>query len=358
MKRKSILVTGGAGYIGSHVALELLARGERVVVLDNFSTGTFAQAPAGAKIIRGDVRDAVLLKRIIRAHEVDSILHFAGLIVTAESVVRPLEYYDHNVGGTRALVGAAVACGVKHLIYSSSAAVYGKPTQARVPEDAPLQPISPYGFSKAMGEQIIKDAAKAHGVQYVILRYFNVAGADSFTRSGYGLNKNPSHLMPAAIQAAAGKLPYLELFGDDYDTADGTCIRDYVHVSDLARAHVDALHYLKQSRESAILNCGYGKGFSVREVIDAVRRKIGRDFDVRVMPRRAGDAPLLVADPGRICEILGWVPRYNYLPTIIKHEYKWFIVQQHMTFIRSVYKHVKLLLGTHEKSSSRPAVLE
>ena len=319
----SVLVTGGAGYIGSHVALELLAQDERVIVLDNFSTGSRAHVPQGAVVVEGDVRDAAVVTNILRTYRVNSIMHFAGLIVVPESVTRPLDYYRHNVQGSISLIGAAVQEGVPYLIFSSSAAVYGKPLVERVSEALPMQPINPYGMSKAMTEQLLQDVSAAHGLRYVALRYFNVAGADPHARSGYGLNKHPTHLVPAAVQAAAGRLSGFKLYGDDYETADGTCVRDYIHVSDLACAHVDALRYLAGGGESAAFNCGYGRGFSVREVLDVVRKRSGKEFEIEIMPRREGDPPVLVADASRIRDVLGWTPQYDNLDTIVEHELQW-----------------------------------
>lgn len=318
-----ILVTGGAGYIGSHVVLELLTQGEQVVVLDNLSTGSRACVPEGAIFIEGDIIDATLLTKIIREYKIHTIIHLAGLIVVSESVVKPLDYYHTNVRGSLALIETAVRENVRHFIFSSSAAVYGTPRTPMISEDTPLQPMNPYGKSKAMTEWILQDVATAHDMQYVALRYFNVAGADPQSRSGYGLNKYPTHMVPAAVQAAVGRLPDFKLYGDDYDTPDGTCVRDYLHVSDLARAHVDALRYLRNGGTSTALNCGYGHGFSVREVIDAVKRKSGKDFTVEVFPRRQGDPPILVADARRVRDVLGWEPRYDNLDVIVEHELAW-----------------------------------
>ncbi|MBO0743061.1 MAG: UDP-glucose 4-epimerase GalE, partial [Hyphomicrobiaceae bacterium] len=284
----SVLVTGGAGYIGSHMVLELLDAGERVVVLDNLSSGLAWAVPKGVTLAAGDVGDADLLGRLLDGQDVDAIMHFAGSVVVPESVVDPLGYYLNNTVKSRTLMEMAVRCGIRHFIFSSTAAVYGLTGDKPVVEDGPLAPISPYGSSKRMTEIMLADAARAHDLRYVALRYFNVAGADPGGRSGQSTPR-ATHLVKVACETALGKRSHLEVFGTDYPTPDGTCVRDYIHVSDLARAHMAALHHLRAGSASDVFNCGYGRGFSVLEVIEAVKRAAGRDFDVRRGPRRAGD---------------------------------------------------------------------
>jgi UDP-glucose 4-epimerase len=318
----TVLVTGGAGYIGSHTVHELVDAGERVVVLDNLSTGFLAALPDPAMAVVGDVGDQALVASLIDAHDIDAIIHFAGSIVVPESVRDPLGYYRNNTVNSRALIETAIKGGVAHFIFSSTAAVYGNPARVPVAEDAPLAPVSPYGWSKLMTEVMLRDAGAAHGLGYVILRYFNVAGADPKQRTGQS-TPNATHLIKVAAQAALGVRPELEVFGTDYPTPDGTCIRDYIHVTDLARAHCAALDYLCTGGASTTLNCGYGRGYSVLEVVDAVRRAAGTDLPVRMAPRRPGDAMSIVAEASRICELLGWVPKWNDLDTIVTHALAW-----------------------------------
>jgi UDP-glucose 4-epimerase len=318
----SVLVTGGAGYIGSHMVLALLDAGEDVVVLDNLSTGLRRAVPASAEFVAGDAGDRDLLLRLFLTHRIDAVIHFAGSIIVPESIVDPLRYYGNNTCVSRTLIAASVEAKIPHFIFSSSAAVYGMPEKNPVAEDARLTPISPYGTSKLMTELMLRDTAAAHDLRYVALRYFNVAGADPQGRSGQSTAR-ATHLVKVACEATLGERPYLEVFGTDYPTPDGTCIRDYIHVSDLARAHLDALGYLRGGGKSQVLNCGYGTGFSVLEVIASVKRVSQRDFPVRVGARRAGDPAALVAQAGRVGQVLGWAPKLNRLDTIVSHALAW-----------------------------------
>jgi UDP-glucose 4-epimerase len=318
----AVLVTGGAGYIGSHMTLALLERGEEVVVLDNLATGVRSLVPAAAHFVEGDVKDQALLRRIFQEHEVDAVLHFAGSTVVPESVARPLQYYANNTMASRDLIEACVGAGVKHFIFSSTAAVYGPVDQALVAETAVKAPGSPYGRSKLMTEQMLQDAAGASDLRYVALRYFNVAGADPHGRTGQSTPR-ATHLIKCACQTALGQRPYLGVFGVDYDTPDGTGVRDYIHVSDLVAAHALALDHLRAGGESAVFNCGYGRGFSVRQVIAAVERASGVRLPVKALPRRPGDAPAVVADPARIKARLGWIPRHDDLDEIVRHALAW-----------------------------------
>jgi UDP-glucose 4-epimerase len=318
----SVLVTGGAGYIGSHMVLALLDAGEDVVVLDNLSTGFRRAVPTSAEFVAGDAGDRDLLLRLFLTHRIDAVIHFAGSVVVPESIVDPLRYYGNNTCASRTLIAASVEAKIPHFIFSSTAAVYGMPEKNPVAEDARLSPISPYGTSKLMTELMLRDTAAAHDLRYVALRYFNVAGADPHGRSGQSTAR-ATHLVKVACETALGERPCLEVFGTDYPTPDGTCIRDYIHVSDLARAHLDALRYLRGGGKSEVLNCGYGAGFSVLEVIASVKRVSQRDFPVRVGPRRAGDPAALVAQSGRIGELFGWKPDLNRLDTIVLHALAW-----------------------------------
>jgi UDP-glucose 4-epimerase len=318
----TVLVTGGAGYIGSHMVLELLDSGESVIVLDNLSTGFRWAVPANATLVVGDVGDQELVRSIVRKHGVQSILHFAGSIVVPESVADPLGYYHNNTVKSRALMEVAVEMGVKNFIFSSTAAVYGMPKENPVGEDAPLNPMSPYGSSKMMTEIMLADTARAHDFRYVALRYFNVAGADPKGRSGQS-TPNATHLIKVASEAALGKRPCLEVFGTDYATPDGTCIRDYIQVTDLARAHLAALRHLRDGGSADVFNCGYSKGFSVLEVIDAVKRVSGADFEVRLSARRPGDPAAIVAASDKIRVRLGWRPIYDNLDTIVRQALAW-----------------------------------
>ena len=318
----SVLVTGGAGYIGSHMVLALLDAGEDVVVLDNLSTGFRRAVPANAEFVAGDAGDRDLLLRLFLTHRIDAVIHFAGSIIVPESIADPLRYYGNNTCVSRTLIAASVEAGIPHFIFSSTAAVYGMPEKNPVAEDARLTPISPYGTSKLMTELMLRDTAAAHDLRYVALRYFNVAGADPQGRSGQSTAR-ATHLVKVACETALGERPCLEVFGTDYPTPDGTCVRDYIHVSDLARAHLDALRYLRSGGMSQVLNCGYGSGYSVLEVIASVKRVSERDFPVRVGSRRAGDPAALVAQSQRIGEVLGWEPELNRLDTIVSHALAW-----------------------------------
>lgn len=318
----AILVSGGAGYIGSHMVLELLDRGEDVVVLDDLSTGFSWAIPQEANLIVGDAGDQTLLDRVLREHEITDIAHFAAKIIVPDSVSDPLGYYLGNTVKTRALLESAVRCEVKNFIFSSTAAVYGEPTVSPVPENIALAPINPYGRSKLMTEWMLDDTARAFGLSYVVLRYFNVAGADPRGRSGQS-GARASHLIKLAAQAAIGKRPGLEIFGTDYDTPDGTCIRDYIHVTDLARAHVAALDHLRNGGGNLTLNCGYSRGYSVKEVVDVVKRVSKAEFPVILSARRPGDPPTLVASADRIRAELGWVPELDDLEAIVDHAVRW-----------------------------------
>lgn len=317
-----VLVTGGAGYIGSHMVIELLDAGEDVTVIDNLSTGFRRAVPAEAKFVEGDIGDRALLRRLLAGNSIDTVIHFAGSIVVPESVAHPLDYYLNNTCKSRTLIAAAAEAKVPHFIFSSTAAVYGMPEENPVGENARLEPISPYGTSKLMTEWMLRDTAKAHALRYVALRYFNVAGADPKGRSGQSTAR-ATHLIKVACETALGERPYLEVFGTDYPTPDGTCIRDYIHVTDLVRAHLDALRYLRGGGKSEVLNCGYGKGFSVLDVIGAVKRVAETDFPVSMGPRRVGDPAALVAKASRIGEVLGWKPQLDDLDMIVKHALSW-----------------------------------
>ena len=318
----SVLVTGGAGYIGSHMVLELLDAGEKVVVIDNLSTGFLWAVAPGATLVVGDIADTDLVKAVIKAHGVTAIIHFAGSIVVPESVADPLGYYSNNTVKSRGLMAAAVETAVKQFIFSSTAAVYGNPKENPVSETAVPAPMSPYGSSKLMTEIMLADTAIAHDFRYVALRYFNVAGADPQGRSGQSTPK-ATHLIKVACETALGKRPQMEVFGTDYPTQDGTCIRDYIHVKDLARAHMSALAHLRKGGKSDIFNCGYSKGFSVHEVIAAVKRVSGVDFRVKLSPRRPGDPAAIVAASAKIREQLGWVPKHDNLDTIVAQALAW-----------------------------------
>lgn len=317
----TILVTGGAGYIGGQTVLALLDRHETPVVLDDLSTGRRAAVPANVPLVVGDVGDMELLGRVIRDHQIESILHFAAKIVVPESVTDPLGYYFNNTVKTRALLEAAVKGSVRHFVFSSTAAVYGNPERTPVSEDTVPAPLSPYGTSKLMSEQMLRDASIAHGSTHVILRYFNVAGADPAGRHGQS-TPNATHLIKVAIETALGRRSAISIYGDDYPTPDGTCVRDYIHVSDLARAHLTALDYLRRGGDSCTLNCGYGQGYSVKEVVNTVKDVTGTDFDVRQASRRPGDPASIVADSSRLMT-MGWQPLLGHLPTIIRHAYQW-----------------------------------
>jgi UDP-glucose 4-epimerase len=318
----TVLVTGGAGYIGSHMVHALVDAGERVVVLDNLTTGfDWALAP-GASLVVGDAGDQARVAALIAEHGVDAVIHFAASIVVPDSVRDPLGYYRNNTANSRALIETAIKEGVRHFIFSSTAAVYGNPARVPVHEDDPTVPTSPYGSSKLMTEIMLRDAGAAHGLRYVILRYFNVAGADPLGRTGQSTGK-ATHLIKVAVETALGRRPRMHVFGTDYPTPDGTCIRDYIHVCDLVAAHCEALAHLRGGGASATLNCGYGRGHSVLEVIETVKRVSGVDFEVELAARRAGDPAHLVAACERIHSALGWQPRFNDLETIVTHALAW-----------------------------------
>jgi UDP-glucose 4-epimerase len=318
----TVLVTGGAGYIGSHMVLALVDAGEDVVVVDNLSTGfAWAIAPQ-AKLIEGDIGDAEFLNRVMAAHKFDAIVHFAGSIVVPDSVTDPLGYYLNNTVKSRTIMDSAVKAKIPRFIFSSTAAVYGNPLTQPVFETAMPSPISPYGTSKLMTEWMLRDAHAAHGLNYVALRYFNVAGADPKGRSGQSTPR-ATHLIKVACQTALGQRPSMDVFGTDYDTPDGTCLRDYIHISDLISAHMDALSHLRLGGESGIFNCGYGRGYSVLEVIRAVEKAYGGPIKANRVPRRAGDPAAIVAGADRVREVLGWKPRYEDLDIIVSSALAW-----------------------------------
>jgi UDP-glucose 4-epimerase len=318
----SVLVTGGAGYIGSHMALALRDAGEKLVVLDNLSTGFRWAVPAEAELVIGDFGDQALVSELIGRHEIRSIVHFAAKIVVPESVADPLGYYLNNTAMARNLIECAVKGGVEHFIFSSTAAVYGDTKTNPVNETDPLNPVSPYGRSKLMVEWMLEDVANAHELRFAILRYFNVAGADPQGRSGQS-TPAATHLIKVAVQAALGHRNGMDVFGTDYPTPDGSCVRDYIQVSDLAAAHMDALAYLRGGGQSIICNCGYERGYSVLEVIDYVKQVSGVDFEVRLAGRRPGDPPAIVAGNTRARDILRWRPKYDDLNLIVRQALDW-----------------------------------
>jgi UDP-glucose 4-epimerase len=321
MKNGSILVTGGAGYIGSHVVLQLRERGERVVVLDDLSRG-FRQAVLDTPLVVGQVGDRDTVARLLKEHAVDTVMHFAAFTIVPESVSEPLKYYGNNTCSTRALLECCVEAKVRHFVFSSTAAVYGTPAEGVAAESTPTAPINPYGSSKLMSEWMLASVAQATPLRYAALRYFNVAGSDSAGRVGQA-SPNATLLIKVACEVAVGKRTHLSVFGTDYPTADGTGVRDYIHVEDLATAHLDALSYLRGGGASTTLNVGYGHGYSVRQVIDSVQRVTGKKLTVKEEPRRAGDPPALVARAERIVSELGWKPRLNDLDTIVRTAYAW-----------------------------------
>ena len=321
MNPASILVTGGAGYIGSHVVRQLGEAGESVVVLDNLSTG-FEDAVTAGTLIVGDTGAAALLDRIMSEHRVDTVMHFAARTIVPESVADPLRYYRNNTANSLVLLEACKRHDVEQIVFSSTAAVYGIPPDGRASEDSPTAPINPYGTSKLMTEMMLRDAAAAGGPRHVVLRYFNVAGCDPGGRIGQS-TPAATLLVKVACEAAVGTRSGVAIFGTDYPTPDGTGLRDYIHVEDLARAHVDALTYLRNGGESTTLNCGYGHGYSVREVLDAVARAAGEPLDISEEPRRAGDPPELVAVAEQIRETLGWQPQLDDLDRIVETSLAW-----------------------------------
>ncbi len=318
----TVLVTGGAGYVGSHTVHALHEAGERVVVIDNLSTGFSAHLPEGVPLFIGDAGDENLVEGVIAQHDIETVMHFAGSIVVPESIRDPLLYYRNNTMTTRSLLNAAIKRGIKRFIFSSTAAVYGDPEQVPVPEHARTRPLSPYGSSKLMTEIILHDVASAHDMAYVVLRYFNVGGADPLARIGLA-TVGATHLLKVAVEAATGQRAKVDVFGTDYPTADGSCIRDFIHVSDLAEAHRAALTYLRAGGASVTVNAGYGRGYSVLETIEAVRRVSGRNFAVSYAPRRPGDIVTMVADTSRIRSIFDWTPQFDDLDTIAAHALAW-----------------------------------
>jgi UDP-glucose 4-epimerase len=317
----SILVTGGAGYIGSHVARQLREQGERVVILDNLSTG-YRAATLGAPLVIGNTGDPECVRRVLAEHEVDTVMHFAAHTIVPESVENPLKYYGNNTCATRSLLQCCDEAGVRNFVFSSTAAVYGIPAEGLAREDSPTAPINPYGLSKLMSEWMLRDLGAASKLRYVALRYFNVAGADPGGRIGHTA-PNATLLVKVACQQAVGVRPSLSIFGTDYPTPDGTGVRDYIHVEDLADAHLKALAYLRGGGASTTLNCGYGHGYSVREVLRMVERVHGAPLNVIEGPRRAGDPPSLVAHAERIRQVLGWTPRFDDLETIVRTQLEW-----------------------------------
>jgi UDP-glucose 4-epimerase len=316
-----VLVTGGAGYIGSHVVRQLVERGERVIVLDNLSSG-FREALLGVDFVLGDVGDRDLVEALLREHGITTVLHFAAHTIVPESVRDPLKYYGNNTCATRALLTSCAAAGVREFVFSSTAAVYGMPESGEASEDTPTVPINPYGMSKLMSEHMLRDLSAASSMRHVILRYFNVAGCDPGGRIGQS-TRNATLLIKVACEHAVGRRDRLSVFGTDYATADGTCIRDYIHVDDLAGAHLGALDHLRDGGASSTLNCGYGHGYSVREVIDAVERASGTRLNVVEEPRRAGDPPMLIARSERLKSLLGWTPKHDHLDFIGRTALAW-----------------------------------
>lgn len=318
----TVLVTGGAGYVGAHMLLALEDAGEKAVALDDLSTGAKWLAPASALLIVADVGDRTALDRVFNEHEIEAVIHFAGSLLIGQSLKNPNAYYRNNTMNTLTLLEACVAHDVKHFIYSSTASVYGRPDRIPVSESAPINSITPYGASMAMSERILTDAATAYGFNYATLRYFNVAGADPAGRAGE-IGK-PTHLIKVAAQIAVGtRQENLQIYGDDYPTPDGTAIRDYVHVSDLAEAHLQALGRLRSGGSSVILNCGYGRGYSVREVVDAVGRVSGQELAFTIGERREGAPPQLIADSASIRTVLDWRPRYDDIDFILRTAMDW-----------------------------------
>jgi len=316
-----VLVTGGAGYIGSHVVRQLAEAGEDIVVLDNLTTG-FRSAVTEGTLVMGDTGDRAVVRRLLAENRFSAILHFAAHTIVPESVTNPLKYYGNNTCATRNLIECAVEAGTRHVIFSSTAAVYGIPPGGVAAEDSPTVPINPYGTSKLMSEWMLRDAGNAYGFGYVALRYFNVAGADPGGRIGQS-TRQATLLTKVACEAAVGKRSHVSIFGTDYETPDGTGVRDYIHVEDLATAHVNALTYLRQGGQSTTLNCGYGHGYSVREVLAAVDRANGSPVVRREEPRRAGDPPILIATADKIRQVLGWQPRHDDLDFIVQTALHW-----------------------------------
>ncbi len=321
MKNKTILVTGGAGYIGSHVTQQLNAAGEQVVTIDNLSTG-FRDAVTAGDLVVGDTGDADVLAQVFSSYDIDTVMHFAAHTIVPESVADPLKYYGNNTASSRTLFAAAHKHGVKHIVFSSTAAVYGIPPEGKASEATPTRPINPYGSSKLMTEWMLRDLAIAGGPNYVSLRYFNVAGCEPSGTIGQSTPK-ATLLVKVACEAAVGRRPGVSIFGTDYPTPDGTGLRDYIHVVDLATAHLDALTYLRNDGNSTTLNCGYGHGYSVREVLQAVEKAHGKPLKISEKPRRPGDPPELIAIAKKIRSVLGWTPKFDDLDTIVETSLKW-----------------------------------
>ena len=323
MQKRSVLVTGGAGYIGSHAVLALLDAGWPVVVIDNLVTGFAWAVDPRAMLIVANIEDDAAVRTALRDHDVVAVMHFAGSVVVPESVSDPLKYYRNNTVASRALIESAVACGVPHFIFSSTAATYGIPDSVPVQEDGPTRPINPYGMSKLMTEAMLRDVAAAHPMNFCALRYFNVAGADPAGRTGQS-TAGATHLIKVAVEAATGRRDHVSIFGTDFATPDGTGVRDYIHVSDLAAAHVHALDLLiAKPDDSHIMNAGYGRGYSVSDVLDAVDRVTNRTIDRRYEGRRAGDPDALIADNCKILATLPWRPALDDLDTIVTHALAW-----------------------------------
>jgi len=320
-RRPAILVTGGAGYIGSHVVRQLGEAGEDVITLDNLSTG-FQESVLYGDFVEGDVGNQAIVSRLLKARGVDTVMHFAAATIVPESVEDPLKYYGNNTCATRNLLECCRDAGVAHVVFSSTAAVYGLPPGGVAREDTLTAPINPYGTSKLMSEWMLRDLAAASDLRYTALRYFNVAGSDPEGRIGQSTAK-ATLLVKVACEAAVGTRPSVKIYGTDYDTPDGTGVRDYIHVEDLASAHLRALDYLRGGGESRVLNCGYGHGYSVREVLDAVARINGAPLTIEEAPRRAGDPSTLIAQADQIRDVLDWTPRYNDLDTIVTHALNW-----------------------------------
>lgn len=318
----TVLVTGGAGYIGSHFVWQLVQNGEQVVVLDNLSSGFGRAVAPAAKLIIGDIGDEPLVKSLLREYSIDAVVHFAGSIVVPESIAAPLAYYHNNTCKTRALLDAVVEAKVPHFIFSSTAAVYGTHGLTPIAEDAVMRPESPYGRSKLMTELMLQDASNAHGFTFTALRYFNVAGADPRGRAGQS-TPGATHLIKVACETALGRRPEMNIFGNDYPTPDGTCVRDYIHVTDLAVAHTLALARLRAGGSNLVANCGYGRGYSVLEVINSVRMASGRDFQVRICDRRPGDAAAVIADASLAQQELRWTPQHADLDKIVADALNW-----------------------------------
>ncbi len=329
MTNSAILVTGGAGYIGSHVVKQLGARAEKIIVLDDLSTG-FADAVVAGTFVQGSIEDQTLVGKLIQDHHIETVIHFAAKTIVPESVANPLKYYRCNTAATLSLLEACASHHIRHFIFSSTAAVYGMPNSPDCDETTPTEPINPYGMSKLMSENVLRDLGKAHPMRHVILRYFNVAGCDPAGQIGQN-TKGATLLTKVAVETALGKRPQLNVFGTDYATHDGTGVRDYIHVEDLASAHLAALDYLRNNGASTTLNCGYGRGYSVKEVIAEVERQIGHALPVHYEARRAGDPPMLIAKADRIRQVLNWVPKHDRLEDIIASALAW---EKHLSTLR------------------------